>query len=140
MEMESNQPDWWQRNWKWLVPTLVLVCIVVIGLFIAGIFFFVKTLMESSEPYKVGMQKALSNPAVVARLGKPVTPGWLPSGNIQISDQSGEAELAISLQGSLASGTLYIQAKKRGGRWRYEMLEVEIDDGAERVPLLGGPG
>jgi hypothetical protein len=72
---------------------------------------------------------------VQARLGAPIKVGWFTSGNINLNGPSGSASLAIPLSGPKGAGTVYVEAKRRAGTWRYETLEFAPDSG-DRVPLL----
>ena len=62
--------------------------------------------------------------------------GWFLTGSINVSGGTGQADLAIPLRGSVADGTLYVVAEKRGGRWTFELVEVTVEGRAERIDLL----
>lgn len=127
-------PNWWSRNWKWFVPTLVVTGMALIAAFILAIMSFVFGMMKSSEPYQTGLSRARADAAVVAALGEPITPGYFVQGNIDGSTASGEANLAIPLKGSRGAATLYVEANKRAGKWQYETLVVALD-GGQRIDL-----
>ena len=44
--------NWFSRNWKWFIPTVILVPILAIALFVGGILSFVFGMIKSSEPYQ----------------------------------------------------------------------------------------
>ena len=75
-----SRPSWFSRNWKWFLPTVMVGPILLIGLFIGGIFSLVFGMMKSSEPYQHAVGVAASDPRVVSELGAPITPGWYASG------------------------------------------------------------
>ncbi|WP_203323218.1 cytochrome c oxidase assembly factor Coa1 family protein [Pseudoxanthomonas beigongshangi] len=127
-------PNWWSRNWKWFVPTLVVTGMALVAAFILAIMSFVFSMMKSSEPYQTGLSRARADAAVVAALGEPITPGYFVQGNIDGSAASGEANLAIPLKGSRGAATLYVEASKRAGEWQYETLVVALD-GGQRIDL-----
>lgn len=127
-------PNWWSRNWKWFVPTLVVTGMALIAAFVLAIISFVFGMMKSSEPYQTGLSRARADAAVVAALGEPITPGYFVQGNIDGSAASGEANLAIPLKGSRGAATLYVEASKRAGEWQYETLVVALD-GGQRIDL-----
>ncbi len=127
-------PNWWSRNWKWFVPTLVVTGMALIAAFVLAIMSFVFGMMKSSEPYQTGLSRARADAAVVAALGEPITPGYFVQGNIDGSAASGEANLAIPLKGSRGAATLYVEASKRAGEWQYETLVVALD-GGQRIDL-----
>lgn len=127
-------PNWWSRNWKWFVPTLVVTGMALIAAFVLAIMSFVFGMMKSSEPYQTGLSRARADAAGVAALGEPITPGYFVQGNIDGSAASGEANLAIPLKGSRGAATLYVEANKRAGEWQYETLVVALD-GGQRIDL-----
>src|SRR5215468_8625064 len=133
------QKNWFGRNWKWCLPTIILGPLLLLALFIGVIFSAVFGMMKSSEPYQHAVAVASQDARVSAQLGAPVTPGWYATGNINISGESGNAELAIPLNGALRHGTVYVTAKKSDGIWRYQRLEVEIEGAPERINLLPAP-
>ena len=128
------QPGWWQRNWKWCVPVLGALLLALFAAFVFGIVALIFGAIKSSGPYQHAITRAQSDPAVIAALGEPIHAGWFVQGNISTSGASGEADLAIPLDGPRADGTLYVVAEKRAGEWRYETLAVNVD-GGERIVL-----
>lgn len=131
--------SWFSRNWKWFVPTAALGFIVLVALAVGGLVGFVFGLLKSSEPYQHAVAVATSNPDVVRELGAPVSPGWYVSGNINVSGTSGDADLAIPLNGSLHRGTVYVHAKKTEGVWNYDKLEMLVEGREVRIELLPAP-
>ncbi|CAN7518369.1 cytochrome c oxidase assembly factor Coa1 family protein [Pseudoxanthomonas sp. LjRoot143] len=128
------QPNWWQRNWKWFVPVLAALLLALFAAFVFGIVALIFGALKSSTPYQHAITRAQADPAVVAALGEPIRAGWFVQGNIGVDGASGEADLAIPLDGARADGTLYVVAEKRAGEWRYETLAVNVD-GGERIVL-----
>jgi hypothetical protein len=97
---------------------------------------FVFGLLKSSEPYQHAVTVASSNPDVMRELGTPVAPGWYLSGNINVSGSSGNADMAIPLNGQRHHGTLYVRAYKTNGAWTYTTLEVLLDGHEFPIRLL----
>ncbi len=128
--------SWFSRNWKWFLPTVILGPLLLFALFIGGILTFVFGMMKSSEPYQHAVAIAQNNPQVIRELGGPVEPGWFTKGNINVSANSGDADLAIPLNGKLHHGIVYVVAKKSDGIWTYQKLEVLIDGHESPVQLL----
>lgn len=127
-------PGWWQRNWKWFVPVLATVLLTLFAAFVFGIIALIFGALKSSSPYQHAVTRAQTDPAVIAALGEPIRTGWFVQGNIGVDGASGNADLAIPLDGSRADGTLYVVAEKKAGEWRYETLAVNVD-GGERIVL-----
>lgn len=111
---------------------MLLAC----GGFIALIFSVVLGSLKSSDVYKESIAKAQANPQVTAALGTPVTPGFWVSGNINVSDSSGNAELSIPISGPQGSGTIYVSATKSAGQWNYATMICAINSTGNRINLL----
>jgi hypothetical protein len=131
--------SWFSRNWKWFVPALILGLVLLLALVVGGLLTFVFGLLKSSEPYQHAVAVASSNPDVVRELGAPIAPGWYVSGNINVSENSGDANLAIPLNGKLRHGTVYVLAKKTDGVWTYDKLEMLVDGHEFPIELLPSP-
>ncbi len=69
-------------------------------------------------------------------MGEPVRIGWLVSGSIETSGNSGEADLRVPISGPRNKGTLHITAYKSQGVWRFTRLQVETKDNPEWINLL----
>lgn len=137
--MPIQQPSWFSRNWKWFLPTAIVGAILLLALFIGGIFALIFGAMKSSEPYQYAVTMASADARVTAQLGAPITPGWYANGNINVSGSSGNADLSIPLNGKLRHGTVYVIARKSAGVWHYRILQVAIEGEAERINLLPPP-
>jgi len=131
--------SWFSRNWKWLVPTVVLGLVLLVAAAVAALLTFVFGLLKSSEPYQHAVAVASSNQDVVRELGSPVSPGWYVSGSVSVSDTSGEANLAIPLNGTLHHGTVYVIAKKTDGVWNYTSLKTSVEGREAPIELLPLP-
>ncbi|MGZ5021598.1 MAG: cytochrome c oxidase assembly factor Coa1 family protein [Chthoniobacterales bacterium] len=133
------RPSWWSRNWKWFLPVGGCGgCLFLIGLgliFFSSIFVAVFGAMKSTDVYKTALSRAKESPEVVAALGTPIKEGFFVSGNTKADGPSGEANLSIPISGPKGSGTIYVAAEKKAGRWTYSTLEVEIDATKERINL-----
>jgi hypothetical protein len=135
----SLPESWLSRNWKWFVPTLILGLVLLLALVVGGLLTFVFGLLKSSEPYQHAVAVASSNPDVVRELGAPIAPGWYVSGSINVSENSGDANLAIPLNGSRHRGTVYVLAKKTDGVWRYDKLDMLVEGHEFPLELLPTP-
>jgi hypothetical protein len=119
------------------VPAGCLAGLAGIAGFIALIVSLVFGLLKSTTPYREALARAQRDPVVIGLLGTPIQGGFLVSGNVSLSGGTGEAQLAIPLQGSRGSGTLYVEARQKAGRWTYSTLTVRPDGAGEPINLLG---
>jgi len=128
---------WFARNWKWFIPLVVLLPIIVccggITAIVGGVFGVIK----SSEPYKHAVAQAQSNPQVTAALGTPVEPTFFVGGTVNVNNDAGNAELVIPIKGPKGAGTVFVTATKSAGVWTYQRLELQPTGSAQRIDLKG---
>ncbi|MBS7256016.1 cytochrome c oxidase assembly factor Coa1 family protein [Flavobacterium branchiicola] len=130
-----QRKSWWDRNWKWFVPTGCLSLLVLFGLFIAGIFFGVTSMMENSDVFKESMIAVKHNTILIEKLGNPIETDGVVSGSISTSNNSGDCNLEIPLKGPKGKATLFVVAEKRG-KWKYNEMKVYIEKTQEEIDLL----
>ena len=130
------KPNWWNRNWKWFVPTGCLSIALLFVAFAASVVLSVFSAVKSTDVYKDALARAKAHPAVIDALGSPITEGFLVSGNTNVNGASGEANLSIPISGPKGKGTIYAPATKSLGRWNYSGLVMEIVETHQRIDLL----
>ncbi len=132
----ARQKNWFDRNWKWFVPSMVILLLAIVGGFVAAVFVGVTSMIKSSDAYKVAVQRALDSPAVQARLGTPIHVGRFTRGSINLNGSSGDANLNIPLQGPRGYAMIAVIAKKSAGRWTFDTLEVDVEGDNQPIQLL----
>jgi len=135
-EITVPRRNWWQRNWKWFVPTGCALILAFFAAFVFSLVFFVFSVIRRTDVFQDALDKAKANPQVRAELGEPIREGWWLSGNVNTSGPSGDADISIPLKGARKDGTLYAVAHKSAGEWTYDRLEVAVDGRTERIKLL----
>lgn len=133
---QAPAPMWEARHLK------LIVVLAVLGLALVGttFFFALMSLMRNSTPVQMGLERAKANQAVAARIGTPMKPGWFTTGNIAVTDDTGSANLSLSLSGPKGKGRLYVEATRQAGVWRLESLEFVPHGSEEQMNLLDGAG
>lgn len=135
--MAEHRPGWWARNWKWAAPSGCLAVLLLLfggcAAMVAGLF----GMMRGTEPYTQALARLRASDAAVAALGEPIEAGWWFSGHYSESGASGAADYAVPVSGPRGAGTLYIEARKREGRWRFIVLSLVPDGGGETIDLRG---
>ncbi len=129
------------ENQKKVFGCLAVGCgggLVLITLLTVAIFAFVMNVVKSSDAYKMAMEKAESNPAIVEAIGTPIEAGFFVTGSINTTGPSGNADVSVPLSGPKGEGTLYIVAQKSAGQWSFSTLEFEGPAG-DRVDLMKLP-
>ncbi|HEV2022139.1 MAG TPA: cytochrome c oxidase assembly factor Coa1 family protein [Terriglobales bacterium] len=134
------QPNWWSRNWKWFVPAGCLTLILLFCLFLGLIITIVMGSIKSSDAYKQAVAKARANPTVVEKLGTPIAEGYFVSGNINVENDSGNADLQIPISGPKGKAVIHAVASKSAGKWEYSRLTVTIEGQPELDLLEPAPG
>jgi len=137
--MEENytevRKNWWDRNWKWFIPTGCLGLLALFGLFIAGIFFGVTSMMKESDAYKGAMIEVQQNKIIIEKLGSPIESDGMTSGSININGEKGNCDIQIPIKGPKGTGVLFVVAEKRIN-WKYSEITVYIEATKEEIDLL----
>jgi hypothetical protein len=136
----APQPNWWSRNWKWFVPAGCLTLILLFCLFLGLIITIVMGSIKSSDAYKQAVAKARANPTVVEKLGTPIAEGYFVSGNINVQNDSGNADLQIPISGPKGKAVIHAVASQSAGKWEYSRLTVTIEGQPELDLLEPEPG
>src|SRR5207237_9039738 len=89
------RPNWFGRNWKWVVPLGCLLPVLFMGG--CGLLAFLSAtgIMKQSPAYKIALARAQANPAVIDALGSLTSQTGLVSGNSNASRAVGQANRPI---------------------------------------------
>lgn len=118
---------------KWVLLGLAIV----VGL-PAGCTYWVFSLLGNSEAGRLALAQAEAHPAVVAKLGSPLTKGRFVTGSVKVENASGSADLSMPVTGPKGAGRLFVKATRSGGQWRLDEVFLVPDDGSSRVNVVGG--
>jgi hypothetical protein len=128
--------SWWERNWKWFVPTGCVSILLIFVVFIASIFFGVTSMMTNSDAYKGAMIEVQKNKLVIEKLGTPIEDDGMTSGSINTTNNdSGNCNLQIPIKGPKGKATLFVVAEKKG-TWKYGEMTVFVKATKEEIDLL----
>ena len=134
--VKPEPKSWWDGNWKWFVPTGCLALLLLSAAGGAGLLFLVFGLIKSSDAYQISLREIRRSPAVVERLGEPVQEGWYVTGNVNVSNDSGTADVAYPVSGPKGSGTVHVEAFKKRGEWTITYLALEMEGDGKRLELV----
>jgi hypothetical protein len=134
METIVAKPErsWLEKNWGWLLAAafaLFIACI-------AAICLLVFSLIKNSDATRLAIKTAESSQALAEQVGDPMKIGWLVTGSIEVSPDTGSAELSIPVSGPKAKGTIYAEEHKHAGIWHLELLQFGKAGSNERLNLL----
>jgi len=136
-KLPAPPKSWAARNWKWFVPVGCVTALLMCAVFVIAVFLFVHTLMIHSDPYRVAMERAQHSSQVDSEIGLPLHVGWLISGQInETLGGGGNAYLRIPISGPHGKGDIIVDAKREGGRWNYQTLEIDVTGKSDVIPLL----
>jgi Cytochrome oxidase complex assembly protein 1 len=125
-----QQPSWFSRNWKWLLPVGCLVPMVCCGVFGIGTYFAATQMIKSSGAYVGALASVNDDAEVAAALGTPVTPGLAMSGSVKTENNRGSADFTVPVEGSKAKGSLHVVGASTGaGPWVYSTISITTADG-----------
>ncbi len=138
--MENEQQGQTQEAKK--SPILKIIGCGCIGLILVGTiigivgFTMAGKLLKNNAPYTDSIAAVQSNPAAIKALGEPIEPGWIPSGNISVENNTGKVDFSIGVSGPDGSGTIKVVGTKADGVWTYQTWHLKVD-GEEKVIPLG---
>ena len=133
--MAQEHPGWWSRHWKWALPSGCLVLVLLLfggcAAMVAGVF----GMMKSGEPYRDAIARVQHDEAAIAALGEPIDTGWWIAGNYSENPGTGSADYTVPVSGPRGTGTLYVEARKHEGRWRFTVLSLVPDGSGDPIDL-----
>ncbi|NNC95170.1 MAG: hypothetical protein HKN92_06365 [Chitinophagales bacterium] len=137
MEEPIKGKSWFNRNWKWVVPTGgCLLVIILIVAFAGSLIWGVTSLMSDSQAYQDAMTEARNNSQVVQVLGEPIETNGMSGGSINYSNGYGTAELTIPIKGPNGEATILVEGSGADENWTYQKMEVSISDSDQVIDLL----
>jgi hypothetical protein len=137
--MEENVPhqNWFNRNWKWAVPTGGCLLIIILFIVFAGSMILgVSSLFTGSEPYKEALLSAQTSEVVIKAMGEPIEEDGIAKGSVNYTNGEGHFNLEIPLKGPKGKAILFVVADKHEGDWEYKVMELEFSETGELIPLL----
>lgn len=123
-DIEQRAQSWLNANWKWLVPVVGTLFLVVLGLLMWLFMSLLLGVMKNSYVYKHALEQVKSNVEVQQRLGQPIEEGYFISGSFSANNQTGNAHFIIPISGSKAKGEVAVVAIKNEGEWIIKNLLV----------------
>ena len=125
-----RQKSWYQRHWKWLIPTII-VSIILVLFFSSGMNKVASDLTiaySDTELYNNALEKAKANETVVAILGdiQPIDKLAILEGQVNFSDDNKAVKSSVRIIGTKGKARLDIVANKVDNNWSYKSINVRI--------------
>jgi hypothetical protein len=127
---------WLEQRTLWKILFGCLILFLLIAGFAIVLITAITASFHNSDVYKQAMAKAIENQQVRAKLGEPIQPAWLISGQLNVNGSTGNANLSIPLSGPRGRGTIRAVAYKNGGVWQFTSLQVNIEGQPATIDLL----
>lgn len=122
-EVEDVRP---KSKYRWLKVLAVAACLFLA--FALGLTVTAEQMFRHSAVVRTAFGRANLAPCVKEQLGEPVRLGWMITGNMSESNESGEADLEVPIKGPKGKGHISLIAKKESSRWSYQSLSFYLDD------------
>ena len=133
---EPIKKSWLERNPLWKIPLGCLTLFLLLAAFGVILMTVITSSFRHSDVYKQAIAQATANPRVHERIGEPIKPDWLISGELNVSGSSGKANLIIPISGPRGRGRIHAVAQKSGGVWLFTYLQVELANQSASINLL----
>ena len=117
------------------MPTGCLGLFLLFCAFVAVIIVTVFSAIKSNDAYKKAVARAKADPRVTAALGTPIKEGLFVSGSTKVNGASGKSDLSIPIHGPNGAATIYVNAIKSAGEWRYRTIIVKIAKTGQKIDL-----
>jgi hypothetical protein len=133
---EPMQKSWLERRPLWKIPLGCLTLLLLIGVSVLVLLTVVTASFRNSDVYKLALAKASENSQVRELIGEPIRPGWLISGQMNVSGSTGNANLLIPVSGPRGKGAIRAVARKSAGVWLFTCLQFTIEGQPASIDLL----
>jgi hypothetical protein len=133
---EPIKRSWIEQNPLWKIPLGCLTLILMIGVCGLVVMTIVMGSFHNSDVYKQALAQAEANLQIREQIGEPMKPGWLISGQLNVTGSTGNANLSIPISGPRGSGRIRAVAYKSGEIWRFTCLQVDVSGRSETIDLL----
>jgi|GEM_PF-2172016 len=126
-----------KTNKVWLMGCLITGCVMlVIGGIISALVFVLPAIFKSNDAYRGALEIVRADTRARILFGEPIEDGWMPMGSVNVSGDTGSANMSVGISGPLNSGRLYIEATKSGGEWQYQVLKLRYLKDSIDIDLL----
>ncbi|WP_309609010.1 cytochrome c oxidase assembly factor Coa1 family protein [Flavobacterium sp.] len=136
------EKSWWKRNWKWFLPTFLLIFLFLFGLILSssmdGNVMDIAQAYSDNSLYEKAIEKAKTNQRVIQVIGEiePIDKLAILEGNAVYSNNNNSVELSVRLKGNKGKGKMDISAVKDRKGWKYKKINIRIKEPKEEIQIL----
>ncbi len=137
-----NEQSWWKKNWKWFLPTFIIMFLLAFGLILSssvdGNVTDIVQAYSDNALYEKAIEKAKTNKRVIDVIGEiePIDKLAILEGNAIYSNNHNSVKLSIRIKGNKGKGKMDISAKKNGNQWEYKKINIRIKNPKEEIQIL----
>lgn len=136
------EKSWWKRNWKWFLPTFLVVFLLLFGVILSssidGNITDIAQAYSDNSLYEKAIEKAKTNERVIELIGEiePIDKLAILEGNAVYSNNNNSVELSIRVKGNKGKGKMDISAEKNGKELEYKKINIRIKEPKEEIQIL----
>ncbi|WP_158728908.1 MULTISPECIES: cytochrome c oxidase assembly factor Coa1 family protein [unclassified Flavobacterium] len=141
-----REQSWWKRNWKWFLPTFIIMLLLGFGLLLSssvdGNVTDIAQAYADNSLYEKAIEKAIekakTNKRVLEVMGEiePIDKLAILEGNAIYSNNHNSVELSVRVKGNKGKGKMDISAKKNGNEWEFKKINIRIKEPKEEIQIL----
>jgi Cytochrome oxidase complex assembly protein 1 len=110
------------------------------GAIVCGVIFVgVVKVIKATSPYQTALKTATESSKVQEALRTPITEGFMPMGNVSTNssggNQSGTADITITLKGLKGAGIVHYAATESEGKWVVNDFTMTVAATQEKIAL-----
>ena len=140
-----EKENWLKRNWKWVLPIILIAVLFLIGTLAAST--SKENITDIAQAYsdnllfEQAIEKANKNPNVLENVGKiePIDQLAILEGNILYSNNHNTVRLSVRINGAKRKGKLDLSAIKKGTEWKYQKITVRTKNPGNEIIVLEEP-
>lgn len=134
--------SWWKTNWKWFVPTCIVLFTIVATLLattsIDGTASNFAQAYSEDSLYTKAIEKVNANHRAKTILGEiePIGKLAILEGDAKYTNDNTSVEITVRIEGSKANGKMDISAYKNGTQWEYKRITIRIKQPKEEIAII----
>lgn len=134
--------NWWNTNWKWFLPTSILLILLVSGFVLSsGIgsnMIDITQAYADDSLYQNAIKKVQTNKRVLETLGEieAIDKLAILEGNAIYSNNNNSVTSSVRIKGNKGKGKIDISADKNGTTWKYKTINIRIKNPKEVIKII----
>lgn len=139
MDPNPQKKSFWANPWVWAGCGCAAGCLAIplLIISIAGgsfLYFFSQT-----DVKKLALEQVRHSAQAVEALGEPIEASFLFTGNINMKNHGGRADIQFPVHGPKGRGKVVVLANLDHGTWTFERLTLKLEGSNEEIVIVGGP-